>query len=125
AGIDTRWGWPIEVSSDRLPFFGTVPGTRIHFASGYSGHGVNPTYIGGRCVASLALQKKDKWSLSPFCKRTQPNMPPEPFRYAGGRLIQWGVLSCEDAEDAGGRGGLPARALADLPKRLGLKIGVR
>jgi glycine/D-amino acid oxidase-like deaminating enzyme len=124
-GIDTSWGWPIEVSSDRLPFFGTLPGTQIHYGCGYTGHGVNATYIGGETLASLAFQTKDDWSLSPFCTRKQPKLPPEPFRFLGGRFVQWGVLNCEDAEDVGGEGSRLGKFAASLPARLGLRIGVR
>ncbi|TPK85503.1 FAD-dependent oxidoreductase [Mesorhizobium sp. B2-4-14] len=125
AGIDTTWGWPIEVSSDRLPFFGTLPGTQIHYGCGYTGHGINATYIGGETLASLALQTKDEWSLSPFCTRRQPKLPPEPFRFFGGRFVQWGVLNCEDAEDLGEQGTWIGKFAASLPGRLGLRIGVR
>jgi len=124
-GIAASWGWPIEVSSDRLPFFGSIPNTRIHYASGYSGHGVNATYIGGQCMASLVLRQSDQWSMSPFCRREQPLMPPEPFRFLGGRAIQSGILACEDAEDRGDEPPPIARFLAAVPKRLGLKIGTR
>jgi len=55
--IARAWGGQIDVSADRLPFFKTIPGTRIHFGCGYSGHGVNPTYIGGQCLASLVLNE--------------------------------------------------------------------
>jgi glycine/D-amino acid oxidase-like deaminating enzyme len=47
--VDKSWGGPIDVSSDRLPFIRTLPGTRVHFACGFSGHGVNPSYIAGQC----------------------------------------------------------------------------
>ncbi|ANN61916.1 FAD-dependent oxidoreductase (plasmid) [Mesorhizobium loti NZP2037] len=125
AGIDTTWGWPIEVSSDRLPFFGTLPGTQIHYGCGYTGHGVNATYIGGETLASLALQSKDEWSMSPFCTRKQPKLPPEPFRFFGGRFVQWGVLNCEDAEDVGKEGTWLGKFAASLPAKMGLRIGVR
>src|SRR5690606_26256190 len=82
--IAKSWGGPIEVSSDRLPFFRTYPGTRVHYACGYSGHGVNPSYIGGQCLASLVLGEKDGWSTLPLCNRELPRFPPEPFRYLGG-----------------------------------------
>jgi glycine/D-amino acid oxidase-like deaminating enzyme len=122
AGI---WGGPIDVASDRLPYFATIPGTRIHYASGYSGHGVNPTYIGGQCLASLVLGKKDYWTELPFCTRNRPRFPTEPFRFIGGRAIRWGILSTEDADDLGRRRGKTAAALAQLPRLFGLSVGTR
>src|SRR5207247_1595075 len=52
--VERAWGGPIDVSADHLPFFGTVPGTRIHYGLGYSGHGVGPSWLGGQILASLA-----------------------------------------------------------------------
>jgi glycine/D-amino acid oxidase-like deaminating enzyme len=95
--VAKAWGGPIDISADRLPFFKTMPGTRVHYACGYSGHGVNPTYIGGQCLASLVLDQNDMWSNLPLCTRDVPSLPPEPFRYYGGRAIRRAVLACEDA----------------------------
>lgn len=123
--IAKSWGGPIEVSADRLPFFRTMPGTRVHYGCGYSGHGVNPAYIGGQCLASLVLDQKDDWTALPFCTRTIPRLPPEPFRYYGGRAVRWGILTCEEAQDRSREAPLFARAIAALPRLFGLKIGTR
>lgn len=125
AGVAKSWGGPIDMAPDRLPMIGTLPGSRIHYACGYSGHGVNATHIGGQTLADLVLERKDDWAALPFCTRTLPRMPPEPFRYFGGRLIRWGILSCEIAEEQGREGPPGARIAAALPKTLGLKIGTR
>ena len=55
APIAARWSGPIDVSADKLPRFGTVPGTRLHYGAGYSGNGVGPSWLGGQILASLAL----------------------------------------------------------------------
>lgn len=123
--VASVWGGAIDVASDRLPYFGTIPGTRVHFGCGYSGHGVNPTYIGGQCLASLVLGLRDEWTSLPLCTRTRPRLPPEPLRYLGGNAIRWAIMSCEIAEERGERGSLPARAFAALPRALGMRIGVR
>jgi glycine/D-amino acid oxidase-like deaminating enzyme len=119
------WGGAIDIASDRLPYFGTLPGTRIHFGCGYSGHGINPTYIGGQCLASLVLKTKDAWSALPLCTRKRPSLPPEPLRYLGGNAIRWGIMTCESAEEDGRKGPLPARAVAALPRAIGMRIGTR
>ncbi len=124
-GIDAGWGGAIDVSSDRLPFFGTFPGTRVHYGCGYSGHGVNATWIGGQCLASLALDARDAWRLSPFCTRDKPRLPPEPWRTLGGRAIRWGILACEEAAELGRDGPWMARTLAAAPAKLGMRIGTR
>lgn len=123
--IERAWGGPIDVSSDRMPYAATRKGTRIHYGFGYSGHGVNPTYIIGKCLASLVLHDENEWTRSAFCRRRLPALPPEPFRYIGGSMIRSAILSCEDAEDEGHKAGLYARMVARMPALLNLRIGVR
>lgn len=119
------WGGQIDVSADRLPFFKTMPGTRIHFGCGYSGHGVNPTYIGGQCLASLVLNENDMWANLPLVRRELPKLPPEPFRYWGGRAIRRAIIACEEAEEQNRPPSPLASAVASLPKLFGLRIGTR
>lgn len=123
--VERAWGGPIDVSSDRMPYAGTRTGTRIHYGFGYSGHGVNPSYIVGKCLASLVLREENEWTRSAFCRRRLPALPPEPFRYIGGSMIRSAILSCEDAEDEGRKAALYARTVARLPALLNLRIGVR
>src|SRR5919202_121583 len=35
ARVERAWGGPIDVSADHLPFYGTVPGERVHYGAGY------------------------------------------------------------------------------------------
>jgi glycine/D-amino acid oxidase-like deaminating enzyme len=119
------WGGAIDVSADRLPFFKTVPNTRIHYACGFSGHGVNATYIAGQCLASLVLNERDRWSTLPFCTRPLPRLPPEPFRFTGASAIRSAILACEEADEQNLHAPALARAVAKLPKILGLRIGIR
>ncbi|MGE3873810.1 MAG: NAD(P)/FAD-dependent oxidoreductase [Parvibaculaceae bacterium] len=123
--VAKSWGGPIDISSDRIPFFKTFPGTRVHYGCGFSGHGVNPTYIGGQCLASLVLGERDIWSSLPLCTRELPGLPPEPFRFLGGSMIRSAIISCEDAEEQGERGTAMARAISTLPRLFGLRIGTR
>lgn len=123
--IAKAWGGPIDVSADRLPFFKTFPGTRVHYASGYSGHGVNPTYIGGQCLASLVLGEKDMWASLPLCTREVPRLPPEPFRFIGGRMIRNAIIACEEAEEKNRPTPPIAAMTAALPRLFGLRIGTR
>jgi glycine/D-amino acid oxidase-like deaminating enzyme len=125
ARIDARWSGPIDVSADRLPRFGTVPGTRIHYGAGYSGNGVGPSWLGGQILASLALDARDEWSSLPLVERPGRRLPPEPFRYVGGRLVRWGTLSVEEALGDERRPSAAARAAAAIPRLLRMPIGVR
>ena len=125
AKVTHAWGGPIDVSSDHLPFFGTVPGTRIHYGAGYSGHGAGPSWLGGQILARLVLGVDDELTRLPFVTRRVPKLPPEPIRRLGGGLVRAAILACEEAEEQGRRPPLPARAGASLPRLLGLRIGTR
>jgi glycine/D-amino acid oxidase-like deaminating enzyme len=125
AKVTHAWGGPIDVSSDHLPFFGTVPGTRLHYGAGYSGHGVGPSWLGGQILARLALGIDDELTRLPFVTRRVPKLPPEPIRRLGGGLVRASIMACEEAEEEGRRGPLPARVGAALPRLLRLSVGTR
>ena len=125
ARVERAWGGPIDVSSDQLPFFATVPGTRIHYGAGYSGNGVGPSWLGGQILASLVLGADDEWSRLPLAGRRPPRLPPEPIRYVGGAAVRRAILAVEDADEQGRRAGPLARGVARLPRLLGLRIGTR
>jgi glycine/D-amino acid oxidase-like deaminating enzyme len=125
AKVTHAWGGPIDVSSDHLPFFGTVPGKRIHYGAGYSGHGAGPSWLGGQILARLVLGVDDELTRLPFVTRRVPKLPPEPIKRLGGGLVRASILACEEAEEEGRTAPLPARAGAALPRLLGLRIGTR
>jgi glycine/D-amino acid oxidase-like deaminating enzyme len=125
ASVTHAWGGPIDVSADHQPFFGTVPGTRIHYGAGYSGHGVGPAWIGGRILASLVLGGGDEWTALPLATRRLPALPPEPIRRLGGGLVRAGIMACEEAEEDGRLRPLAARAAAAIPGLVGMQIGTR
>jgi glycine/D-amino acid oxidase-like deaminating enzyme len=125
AKVTNAWGGPIDVSSDHLPYFGTVPGTRIHYGAGYSGHGAGPSWLGGQILARLVLGVDDELTRLPLVTRRVPKLPPEPIRRLGGGIVRAAILACEEAEERGGRPSLPARAGAALPRLLGMRVGTR
>jgi hypothetical protein len=102
-----------------------VPGTRLHFGAGYSGNGVGPSWLGGQILASLALGTQDDWTALPLVDRPARRLPPEPLRFAGGKLVRWGTLAAEDAAAAGRRPSPVARAAAAIPRLLRMPIGTR
>jgi glycine/D-amino acid oxidase-like deaminating enzyme len=125
ARVERAWGGPIDVSSDHLPFFGTVPGTRIHYGAGYSGNGVGPSWLGGQILASLVLGSDDEWSRLPLAGRKPPRLPPEPVRFPGGAAVRHAILATENADEDGRRASVVTRAVAALPRVLGMRIGTR
>jgi glycine/D-amino acid oxidase-like deaminating enzyme len=125
ARITHAWGGPIDVSSDHLPVFGTGPGTRVHYGAGYSGSGVGASWLGGQILASLVLGVEDEYTALPLVSRRVPNLPPEPIKSLGGALVRGAILRCEEAEEDGARAPLLARAVAHLPRIVGLQVGTR
>ncbi len=123
--VAASWSGPIDVSVDRLPRFGTVPGTRIHYGAGYSGNGVGPSWLGGQILASLTLGAQDEWTALPLVDRRGRRLPPEPFRYVGGKIVRWGTLASEQAIAAGRTPNPAARAAAAIPRLLRMPIGIR
>ena len=125
ARVERSWGGPIDVSADHLPFFGTKPGTRLHYGAGYSGHGVGPSWLGGQILASLATRRDDEWTRLPLATRRVPSLPPEPLRRLGGGLVRASIMACEEAEEADRRPPLPARVGAAIPRLLRMELGTR
>jgi glycine/D-amino acid oxidase-like deaminating enzyme len=125
ARIERAWGGPIDVSADHLPFFGTVPGTSVHYGLGYSGNGVGPSYLGGQILASLALGLRDEWTELPLATRRVASLPPEPLKRLGGGVVRAAIMACEEANERGRRAPVPVRAAAALPRLLRMQIGTR
>ncbi|MCB8883749.1 FAD-dependent oxidoreductase [Acidisoma cellulosilytica] len=123
--IERSWGWPIDVTADRLPYAARLKGQNIFYGGGFSGHGVNPTLIIGQCLASLVTGQDDEWTRSPFCQRKMPSLPPEPLRFIGGSAVRWGIMSCENDEEDGHSPNMAARFCAALPRLTGMSIGLR
>ncbi len=98
--VNSSWTGPIDRSKSGLPFFGRLNGHEdIFFGAGYSGNGVGPTYIGGRILASLALEKNDQWSNCGLVRQPTRDFPPEPIRYFGGKLVRKAIAARDQAED--------------------------
>jgi len=125
ARIERAWGGPIDVSADHFPFFGTVPGSRVHYGAGYSGNGVGPSWLGGKILARLALGIEDELTGLPLVNRRVRPLPPEPVKRLGGGLVRGAALRVEEAEQASRRPAWPLRAVAALPRAVGLRVGTR
>ncbi len=123
--VEHAWEGPIDVSSDRLPFFSTVPGMRVHYGAGFTGNGVGPSWLGGQILASLAAGADDRWTNLPLVTRRVPRLPREPLRSIGQALVGRALLAIDDAEAVGERPAAVARAVAAVPRLLGLRIASR
>jgi glycine/D-amino acid oxidase-like deaminating enzyme len=122
--IEDAWGGPIDITDDHRPWFGTLPGARVHFGLGYSGNGVAPSVLGGRILAALAAgRKNDEAASLPIVGATPRAFPPEPFRYLGARAFREAILRREIAEDAGRRPNRLVAGISRMPRRFGYHLG--
>jgi glycine/D-amino acid oxidase-like deaminating enzyme len=118
--VTHAWGGPIDVSPTHLPVFGTRD--RVHYGYGFTGNGVGPSELGGRILARLALDRRDELSSLAIVEPAPKRFPPEPFRYAGGSLIRRALVRTDALEDEGRRPDPLTRAVAALPRLLGLHL---
>jgi hypothetical protein len=118
--VTHAWGGPIDVSPTHLPVFGSRG--RVHHGYGFTGNGVGPSYLGGRILASLALDRRDEVSRLALVEPPPARFPPEPLRWAGGSLIRQALVRTDAAADEGRRPDPLTGFVASLPRRLGLHL---
>jgi glycine/D-amino acid oxidase-like deaminating enzyme len=121
--IEAAWGGPIDVSGRHLPFFGTLPDGRTHYALGFTGNGVGPCHLAGRILSGLALGVVDDATTLPIVGDRPKPFPRQPFFSPGERLVTYSVLRKDAREDRGERVGRITGALARLPRQLGYNLG--
>ena len=120
--VASKWEGAIDVSSDRLPVVGTVPRTRVHYAAGFTGNGVGPSWLVGRTLARLALHEDVH---SPLLAGRAPSLPPEPLRSVGASVVRRALLAIDDAETAGRQPPRWAGAIRRVPELVGLRVASR
>ena len=82
--FESTWAGAVDVSVDASPSIGTLgPNGNIHYAIGYSGHGVNLTSVFGRVLAEVIAGRAEAWRWLPYLDRLPPYLPNEPFRWLG------------------------------------------
>lgn len=97
--ITHDWCGPIDRTPNSLPLLGRLGGRpHILYGVGWSGNGVGPSVIGGKILASLALDRRDEWSAYPLVERPAGRFPPEPIRYVGAHIVRAAVARKERAE---------------------------
>lgn len=113
--IAADWAGPIDRSRNGLPFFGPLSTSEtILYAVGFSGNGVAPSWLAGRVLASLALDRRDEWSAIPLVNAPVRRFPPPAITFAGAHLVRDAVVRKENAEAVGRRPGRISSALATL-----------
>jgi glycine/D-amino acid oxidase-like deaminating enzyme len=117
------WGGPVDVSPTHLPVVVPLRGGNAFAAAGYTGNGVGPSHMVGRCLASLALDRRDEHWRLPIVDPSPQRVPPEPLHWLGGEAIRRGLISREDAEAANHHPDLVSSLLSRIPDLIGFHIG--
>jgi glycine/D-amino acid oxidase-like deaminating enzyme len=100
--IEFDWSGPIDRSPSGLPEIGRLGGRpNIFYGVGWSGNGVAPSVLGGRILASLALERDDEYGRHPLIELRAGSLPPEPIRFFGGNLVRAAAYNKENAVIAG------------------------
>ena len=87
--IGRCWTGPIDRTYDSLPLLGHLAGAaHLVYGIGWSGNGVNPSRLGGRILAGLVLERRERWTQNGLIDRAARRFPPEPWRYLGGALVR-------------------------------------
>jgi glycine/D-amino acid oxidase-like deaminating enzyme len=121
--ITHAWGGPIDVSPSHIAQVGTLPGAPVHFAFGYTGNGVGPTHLAARALASLALDRRDRYTALPIVGADAGAwVPPEPLAWLGGSVVRGAFLRRERAWERDEQPDLVTRALCAVPKALGIHV---
>jgi len=121
--VTHAWGGPIDVSPTHLPVIKPLSAGRSFAAAGYTGNGVGPSYMVGKTLASLALDRRDNHTSLPFVDPAPQRVPPEPLHWLGGELIRHALVTKEQAELEGRVPTLLSKAISRLPKLVGFHIG--
>ena len=97
---------------------------RVHCAFGYTGHGVGPSHMIGRSLASLALDRRDEASrLALHRAGRRSGSRPSRSASSAATIIRRAILRKETAEEHGERAGPLTRFVAGIPERIGIHIG--
>ncbi len=122
--VTHAWSGPIDRSETGIPFFGRADGCpNLVYGLGFSGNGVGPCVLGGRILASLALDSDDRWSSTALSNGPFRRFPPEPVRFVGGSLVREAVHRKEAIEDKGRAPGKVVSHLAALAPAGLFKVG--
>jgi glycine/D-amino acid oxidase-like deaminating enzyme len=123
--IEHAWGGPIDASATHLPHVVRLSSGRGYTAFGYTGNGVGPSQMVGRCIASSLLGRQDEYSSLPIIEPASAltRVPPEPFRWIGGTIIREAIGRKEQAESQGRSAGALVSAFAAVPELIGFHIG--
>jgi len=114
-----HWGGPISITGRFVPRIGSFDGGRVHYAFGYSGHGVAPAHTAGRILRDKVLGRDTEDTAVCFVDHPQTSFPPDPLTWVGAeltrRLLQRQDRKMDRGQDSGDVDPLLLRVLDRLP----------
>jgi glycine/D-amino acid oxidase-like deaminating enzyme len=113
--IAEAWSGPIDYSLSGLPFFVRLrEAPSVLVCAGFSGDGVGPSRLAGEVLAEIVTDGGN--AGLPGALRSVPTrqLPPEPLRYVGGRLVRAAIARKERSEDLGVKPDLATGLIAKL-----------
>jgi glycine/D-amino acid oxidase-like deaminating enzyme len=113
--IAQAWSGPIDYSLSGLPFFVRLrEAPSVLVCAGFSGDGVGPSRLAGEALAEIVTDGGN--AGLPGALRSVPTaqLPPEPIRYLGGRVVRAAIARKERTQDLGLEPGPITRLVAGL-----------
>jgi glycine/D-amino acid oxidase-like deaminating enzyme len=104
--FEASWSGPMDLTRAGAPFFFTAPSGNLHAGLGFSGHGLTPTKVGGKTLASLVLGADDEWAHLSVVGAPLTLVPPEPLRWPMVQAISWLMETGDHRSQSGRRRGL-------------------
>lgn len=100
AQVTHHWGGPLAIPRDWCQAVCYDPTTRLAWGGGYSGSGVLSSYLTGRTLADLLLQRDTALTRLPWVGHRSRRWEPEPLRFMASRAIIRIMESADKAEQS-------------------------
>ena len=90
------WRLPVDFTLSGLPLFWHMgPYKNVYYAVGFSDNLIGPSYLSGRLLASLILERVDELSQSSLVRPPSRDFPNEPWRYLRAKIKNRGLSRAE------------------------------
>lgn len=123
--VEYAWGGPIDASASHTPHVTRLPSGRTVAAFGFTGNGVGPTQMVGRTLASVVLERDDRYARLPIVGTPEDlnHIPPEPFRWVGAAVIRNAIARVEERQAKNLRPDPASVLITKVPELIGFHIG--
>ncbi|HYV86566.1 MAG TPA: FAD-binding oxidoreductase [Patescibacteria group bacterium] len=94
--VTHRWSGPVAFARDFLPSIGTLGRHRnVHYALGYTGHGVALSHLAGEVIAALVAGDEDEVAGLFLLNRPFPTLLRDPFKWIAIHAVRNGWLALD------------------------------